>query len=219
MNFLNGKIYKIISAHSELPYIGSTTDSLEYRFRKHIDKYNCWKGGKSNYNTSFEILKYNDAYVELIEDYPCNSRQELEAREGSYIEIGKNCVNKQRAGSNGDYSKYHSDWYLNCKDRQAELQKAPHRKAYRNKKIKCGECGIPYNRSCKQDHIRSDKHKLFFTNPKEFAKKMKEKEERDKVPKYICECGSKINISQTTGAINAHKKKGKHQKWLKTQKK
>ena len=60
MNFLNGKIYKIISAHSELPYIGSTTDSLEYRFRKHKNRYKSWKNGVATYTCSFEILKYND---------------------------------------------------------------------------------------------------------------------------------------------------------------
>ena len=218
MDFSNGKIYRIRSAHSELPYIGSTVDSLEYRFKKHKDKYNSWKRGNSNYNTSHEILKYDDAYIELVENYPCNSRQELEAREGTYIEIGKNCVNKQRAGSNGDYSEYHSKWYQNCKERQTELQKAPHRKAYRSEKIKC-ECGTWVPRVGMLKHKKMKIHQLFLTNPEEHAKKMKEKEERDKVPKYECGCGSKINISQTTGAINRHKKKKKHQDWLKSQKK
>jgi hypothetical protein len=218
MDFSNGKIYRIMSAHSELPYIGSTVDSLEERFDEHQRKYKSWKRGNSNYNTSHEILKYDDAYIELVENYPCNSRQELEVREGTYIEIGKNCVNKQRAGSNGDYSEYHSEWYQNCKERQSELQKAPRRKATRSKKEKC-ECGMMIAHVGLEKHKNGYIHKLFFTNPEEHAKEMKAKEERDNVPKYECGCGSKINISQTTGAINRHKKKKKHQDWLKSQKK
>ena len=219
MDFSNGKIYRIRSAHSELPYIGSTVDSLEERFDEHQRKYKSWKRGNSNYNTSHEILKYDDAYIELVEKYSCNSRQELEAREGTYIEIGKNCVNKQRAGSNGDYSEYHSEWYQNCKERQSELQKAPHIKAYRKERILC-ECGASYRRSDKQNHIKRAIHKLFFTNPEEHAKKMKEKEERDKVPKYECGCGAKLNISQSKAAvIKKHENRKRHQDWLKSQKK
>jgi hypothetical protein len=219
MDFSNGKIYRIRSAHSELPYIGSTVDSLEERFRKHNDKYKSWKRGNSNYNTSHEILKYDDAYIELVEKYSCNSRQELEAREGTYIEIGKNCVNKQRAGSNGDYSEYHSEWYQNCKERQSELQKAPHRKATRSKKEKC-ECGMMIAHVGLEKHKKMKIHQLFLKNPEEHAKEMKAKEERDKVPKYECGCGAKLNISQSKVAvIKKHEKRKKHQEWLKSQKK
>ena len=37
-----GKIYKITSNHCELPYIGSTTDTLEYRLDSHRRRYRKW---------------------------------------------------------------------------------------------------------------------------------------------------------------------------------
>jgi hypothetical protein len=52
---------------------------------------------ESHYCTSFKIIKYPDAYIELLEQYPCNSREELNRREGSYIRK-INCVNKNIAG-------------------------------------------------------------------------------------------------------------------------
>tara|TARA_B110000285_G_scaffold235429_2_gene317098 strand:- start:14198 stop:14911 length:714 start_codon:yes stop_codon:yes gene_type:complete len=209
-DYNKGKIYKIISDSCLLPYIGSTIDTIEYRFRKHITKYKSWKNGKSNYNTSFEILKYDDARIELIENYPCNSREELEKQEGTYIIIGKNCVNKQKAGRNGDYKEYHKKWYKNPenKKRQTELQKAPAIKAYRSEKIEC-DCGEFISRTNLKNHRKSSQHKLFLENPEEYKKlKNRLKKENEDNPKYKCECGSEIN--NQTSKIKKHKKTKKH---------
>ena len=222
MDFSNGKIYRIRSAHSELPYIGSTVDSLEERFDEHQRWYKKWiNSGKQRtsgmYCSSAEILKYPDSKIELVENYPCNSKEELREYEGSFQNPGVNCVNLKKAGR--AFAEWHKTvYYPKNKEKLLKQQKAPHIKAYRKERILC-ECGTLYRRSDKQNHIKRAIHKLFFTNPEEHAKKMKAKEERDKVPKYECGCGSKINISQTTGAINRHKKKKKHQEWLKSQKK
>ena len=206
-----GKIYKITSNHCELPYIGSTTDTLEYRFRKHRNRYDSWKNGKSTYTCSFEILKYDDARIELIESYPCNSREELEKREGTYILIGKNCVNKQKAGRNGDYREYQKKWYQNPenKKRQAEYQRAPHIKAYRSEKMLC-ECGAVIIRIHLKRHIETSKqHRLWLQDPEKHKKLMarlaKEKEDN---PKYKCECGAEIK--NQTSVIKKHKKTLKH---------
>ena len=42
-------------------------------------------------------MKYADAYIELIEDYPCNSKKELNRKEGKWIRQ-MDCVNKTVAG-------------------------------------------------------------------------------------------------------------------------
>jgi hypothetical protein len=214
MDYSNGKIYKIVSDQCELPYIGSTTKSIEYRFRKHRDKYNCWLNGKSNFNTSFEILKYGDARVELIEDYPCNYKEELEKREGLYIQVGINCVNKQRAGSNGNYKIYQKNWYNipENKAKQAELQKAPHRKEYARKKFEC-VCGKMIGRNGLKDHKRTQTHILFLENPEAY-KKMKDRLKNEKIdnPKYKCECGSEI--TNKSSSINTHNKRKHHIKFM-----
>jgi len=44
--------------------------------------------------SSFEILKYDDATIVLIEDYPCKSRNALFARERYWYDLNKEiCVN------------------------------------------------------------------------------------------------------------------------------
>jgi hypothetical protein len=211
MDYSNGKIYKLVSDKCELPYIGSTTIPIERIFKKHINTYNSWKNGKSNFNTSFEILKYDDVRIELIEDYPCNYKEELENREGTYIQIGVNCVNKQRAGSNGNYKIYQKDWYNNPenKARQAELQKAPLRKGHARKKLEC-VCGEMIRRDGLTNHINtSSQHLLFLENPEAY-KKMKDrlKKEKEGNPKYKCECGSEI--TNKASVIKKHEKSKKH---------
>jgi hypothetical protein len=93
-NYQNSKIYKIVSpSNPDLVYYGSTTQKLSYRMTSHIiDFRNC-----KNNTSSFEILKYDDAIILLVEDYPCNSKAELHKKEGEYI-LNNNCVNKRVEG-------------------------------------------------------------------------------------------------------------------------
>ncbi len=94
VNYGNGKIYIIRSHQTDDVYYGSTTkEYLSQRIDKHRSSYKRWKNGKHHYVTAYEILKYDDAYIELVELYPCNSRDELTSREGSYIR-NNDCVNK-----------------------------------------------------------------------------------------------------------------------------
>ena len=52
---------------------------------------------------------YKDAYIELIEDFPCNSKKELNRREGQHIR-NNDCVNKNIAG------RTKKEWNLDNKD-------------------------------------------------------------------------------------------------------
>ena len=101
----NGKIYTIRSHQTEKIYIGSTCMPLSKRLHKH----------KSDYNTcrkisSCEILKYDDYYIELLENFPCRCRDELVKREGELIrEHLKNVVNSYIAGRSNDERKQDHD--------------------------------------------------------------------------------------------------------------
>lgn len=91
VNYQNGKIYAIRSANAV--YIGSTTkDLLCKRLAEHMSDYRMYKKGETNYLSSFEVLQYDDYRIELIEAFPCSSRNELVTRE--YYHIQRNtCVN------------------------------------------------------------------------------------------------------------------------------
>ena len=84
-NFANGKIYSIRSHQTEKIYIGSTTQSLAVRFGGHKRMMDC---------TSQQILRFDDAYIELIELFPCDSKMALNLREGEIIRE-RVCVNKK----------------------------------------------------------------------------------------------------------------------------
>ena len=81
-NYQNGKLYTIRSHQTDKVYVGSTVQELSVRMAGHRSDFKGYTKGGTNYVTSFELLKYNDAYIELIELYPCNSKVELDRGEG-----------------------------------------------------------------------------------------------------------------------------------------
>jgi len=82
--YKNGKIYKIVCNETNEVYYGSTIIKLKYRINRHRN---------SNMCMSRQIINRNNYYYELIEDYSCNNKYELETRERWYIE-NNNCINK-----------------------------------------------------------------------------------------------------------------------------
>lgn len=92
--YQRGKIYKIVCNQTNKCYIGSTCEpSLARRLSGHKLKYNIYLKTNTYYTTSFEILQNNNYDIVLIENYPCNSKNELHARERHWIETLE-CVNK-----------------------------------------------------------------------------------------------------------------------------
>jgi hypothetical protein len=92
-NYQNGKIYCLRSYQTDDIYIGSTTQPLNERLSKH--RFDFKK--QRHRVTSFEILKYDDCYIELIKTCPCDTKEELLRHEGERIRSIK-CVNKNIAG-------------------------------------------------------------------------------------------------------------------------
>ena len=91
-----GQIYKIVSPDFEKCYIGSTCEKLSMRMVRHRHHYNSHNKGKHGRNTSFDIFDeygIDNCKIIWIEDYPCNNKKELEAREGYCIENTK-CINE-----------------------------------------------------------------------------------------------------------------------------
>jgi hypothetical protein len=90
--YVNGKIYKITNNIDSICYIGSTTKELNIRMSKHISEYKVWLKNivKYSYITSyylFNTYKIEQCKIELIENYTCLNKIELQAREGYYIKL------------------------------------------------------------------------------------------------------------------------------------
>ena len=167
MDYHNGKIYVLRSHQTEDIYIGSTTTKLSKRLYEHKSKFKLWKNGKYPYTTSFELMKYDDIYIELLQGYSCDSKMELHKREGEFIR-SVNCLNKNVAG------RTHKEWRDDNKEKKKEYNKEyreghkDKRKEYLkeyseknknkiNKYYDC-ECGGKYTYKNKSTHFKSQKH-------------------------------------------------------------
>jgi hypothetical protein len=93
-DYSKSKIYKLTSSNSNEIYIGSTILNLANRKAHHVNDYKRYLLGKVKYITSFKIIEYGgDIDICLLEEYPCNNKEQLHQRERFYIE-NNNCVNK-----------------------------------------------------------------------------------------------------------------------------
>ena len=124
VNYQNSKIYKIVCNTTGLIYIGSTAEpTLARRLAKHREDYKRYLIGKHNYITSYKILENTNYDIILLEIYPCNTKDELHARERYYIESNE-CVNKNiPARTHIDYVKYQKLYREQNKNKIEEKQK------------------------------------------------------------------------------------------------
>jgi hypothetical protein len=98
VNYSLGKIYKVVDNTNGSIYIGGTCEpTLAKKLSKHVVDYKRFLKGTYNYATVFKILENKDYDIVLIENYPCNKKDELHARLRHYIEILE-CVNLNIVG-------------------------------------------------------------------------------------------------------------------------
>ena len=86
MDYANGKIYQILNNIDDDVYVGSTCQSLSQRMTKHR-----WSMKTNNHkgmlNDKIKEHGIDAFYIELLEEYPCNNKEQLCAREGYYIRL------------------------------------------------------------------------------------------------------------------------------------
>ena len=188
VNYQNGKIYAIRSFKTDEIYIGSTTQKLCQRLQKHKADKKRYEKGIQHYYTSFKILDYDDAYIELIENVPCNSKEELHKIEGKYIRE-MICVNKNITGrtlkeyykENKDIIKQKNKEYYE-KNKEAINQKNKEYQLKNKEQLK--QKAKKYNEKNKE--IKKQKNKEYKLKNKEIIKQ-KDKEYYEKNKEIINE--------------------------------
>ena len=90
--FQTGKIYCLVNEANK-KYIGSTIKTLNERLSGHKYDYKRFKNNKYHYVSCFEVMTDPTYRIMLLEEFPCNSRDELLMREGQY-QRDMECVNK-----------------------------------------------------------------------------------------------------------------------------
>ena len=164
VNYRNGKIYKIENNENDLIYFGSTTQPLYKRMRKHRERRNC-----KCHSMGVDI---SECKIVLVENFPCNNKEELTAREAYYIRNFP-CVNKVIPG------RTLKEWYEENRDKLLEDMKEYREKNkekmleqkkewYEKNKGKllekwketytCEKCGTTLRKINKARHEKSKKH-------------------------------------------------------------
>jgi hypothetical protein len=116
-DYKNSKIYKLYVG--DLVYIGSTAQPrLSLRLGQHKNAYNKWVKDGKIYASSFELFKVGDPTIELIELFPCGSKDELRAHEGFHQRANPNCVNIRIEG------RTHAEYYQANTQQIAEQKRA-----------------------------------------------------------------------------------------------
>ena len=176
--YWNSKLYKITNSLNSEIYVGSSSIDLDQRMIKH----KCFaktKPDASKLHTFMNELGVEHFNIQLVEDYPCDCKEELFKREGEIIqEIGT--LNEKIAGrTRAEYGKEYSKNNRNKinKRRNERRKENPEKtkeeyrkygeqyrerhpekiKEWQTTKVEC-ECGGHYTLSHKAEHMSSKKH-------------------------------------------------------------
>ena len=141
-----GRIYRIVSSECDGCYIGSTTRQLSIRFSCHQSTYKRYLAGKSNYVTSFKVIKFADANIELIHEGVFDSKEDMKALEDDIIRTTPNAVNKNIAVWTGTKQEYDTKYY---QDNRETIR------ARKDRHITCPICGGKFTPSHKHQHAVS----------------------------------------------------------------
>ena len=183
MDYQNGKIYCIRNSVNDEVYVGSTTQKLSKRFSKHKSDMKVLTGKLYQEMLNVGIENF---YIELIELCPCNTKEELNKKEGEYIrqmgtlnyqvsgrtrqEYREENREKERARSKGYYYKNREkvlervkEYRENNVEKEKERQNKYHdehkeeTKQKRSEMIEC-ECGALVSRGSLTRHKRRSIH-------------------------------------------------------------
>jgi hypothetical protein len=154
-NYANSKIYKLVDHTNGNIYFGSTTQTLYQRKAGHSSGYKCYLKGKTNYVTSFEIIKNGNYSIVLVENYECSDKSQLEFREAEYVRQN-DCINKIIP------RRTKQQYLLDNKDLIVEKRKLYIEKVknWLREKTIC-ECGGKFTYEHKAAHLKSKKHKEY----------------------------------------------------------
>jgi len=97
MSYADAKIYKLVFTGTTDCYIGSTTVSLNLRLSHH--KHQALHPDKQKQTTACHYIQtHSGVAIELVEEFPCDTKEQLNIRERYWIENTPNTVNKNLPG-------------------------------------------------------------------------------------------------------------------------
>ena len=185
MDYSRGKLYLIRNRNNDnLIYVGSTTEQyLCKRLQKHKSQKSC-----SLYcfiNNPENNTTWDDWYIELYEDYPCNSKLQLVKRENEIIRE-KATINKigyrteeMKKQQDKDYRESHKE---QIKDRN-KLYVENNKEKLLKKKAEYNEKNKEHKNNYMKERYQQKKEDI-----KEYGRQRREKNKEQ----INCDCGSCI---------------------------
>lgn len=211
-NYTFGKIYKVepVCEHDDKDvYYGSTTQTLSKRMGVHRGKYKLYKEGKQHKYSIFDIFDkfgVDNCKIYLVEDFPCERKEQLEKREGEIIRTNK-CVNRTVAGRTPQDYREENRQLINTKARMYRETNAQIIKQKKAIKHQC-ECGGNYTQDNKSVHMRTKKHQNFLNHiVVDKAENLRIRREKEKLAKSkicICECGKEYTQGHKARHLASH---------------
>ena len=203
--YKNGKIYRIQCTDGHY-YIGSTTQKLIYRLNHHKQ---TSKKDKTQFYNHINQLGWENATIELLEDYPCQVKQELSKREDEYITEHKEdpfCLNVNRAHLTVKERKEQVKEYTESHRQEANERTKEYRKQNREEILKKEAA---FRQAHRQELVEKQKEytKEHSEKVKEFQKKYRQ-EHKNELSQYFKEYQEK----------NHEKIKERKRTWAKRQK-
>ena len=153
-DYSQGKIYKIVVKNdpSAKCYIGSTVKKLNDRWYNHIsDAYNQKVVNKCSSKQLFDQYGVNNCEIQLIENFPCTTKEDLLTRETYWIRqisLDKLVNHYKPYQTKEERKEYKKSWF------------EQHREQYLKKwaqKITCN-CGSVHRINDKARHLKTTKH-------------------------------------------------------------
>ena len=186
--FENAKMYCILNSIDDAVYVGSTCQTLSQRMTKH--RHNT----KSRPNSMKLTQKMQEQgiehfYIELLEEYPCENKDQLMKKEGEWIRKIATLNEKVQGRTEAEWRK---TWREENKDEY--LKK---RKEHREKNI---------------DKLREQDRARYHKKTAEERTALYEKAKEWKATKHVCECGR----TYTNAHKAEHIKSKFHQTYLST---
>ena len=163
--YKRGKVYTIRCRYDDsLIYVGSTIDKLAKRMAGHRLNEKC---------SLYKLVNgdWDNWYIELYEDFPCDNKEQLEKREGEVIREIATINNRIAGRTRKEYRKENRDklmeqckqYYQDNRDEIAKKNKK-YKEDNRDKilekkkeKCKCDLCGLEITKVYLKQHQRTAK--------------------------------------------------------------
>ena len=191
--YKNGKIYCIRNYITDDIYIGSSCEKyLSKRWVKHKSNINYDRDKNMPLYQKMRELGVENFYIELIENYPCESQDQLRAREGHYIRematLNKRIETRTEKEWREDNKEYMQEWRKqHYQENKAEIDEKAKKYAeekpdkvqqqkkdyYERNKEQIKEYGKEYRKE--NEELVKERKKDYYERNKEYAKKQKQK--------------------------------------------